>query len=666
MTKKILYLILGAILAFGILFLLWSWLFSGGGSGAQNNGQFGTAGNANQNGISSINSNNGETNLGQNTNNGTNAANGTITLGNNGAGNNNGTGGSSGTVTVNNGTTGATLGTMSSVPGVIWLGSPFNATGINGLSSGAGGFTPTITTTNNPGNGGTTLLEALAATAIAGSLTCAIQAGLVTLSTGASTAGVVSMQAAALIPPVPGVSPGPEPNIVADYGLRQQNVITYTTVNTSATAKNTGGFVNCITNVIAKVALQQITNSVVNWINSGFHGQPSFVTNFQQFFTNVADIAAGQFIQGGPLSFLCSPFQLQIKIAVAQSYANRGAMSCTLTKVINNVNSFMNGNFSQGGWPGLLSFTTTPTNNPYGAYAYAQIGLVTAQQNAIANAKNNISPTGFLNSISFGQAQSCNNVTTINSTPTALQNSQAARISCPSGCTCSVATPGSVIEASLDKTLGSGIDQLGLANDIDQIINALITQLMTRMLQNGLSSLSQTTTQTPADIAAESQATSLLNDIQSNTTIAEQLGSIYQGSISDIQSAQANLNNLANCWSSVAASTNNASAAQNAATASTTIQSLESQVTVYNNDITQVNNAIATLNQFALQISSAASDADVSTATASYNAAVSAGTFPSQTDLTTAEQNRTTLQSSLAATNTSTQSSLEQCQALVQ
>ena len=35
----------------------------------------------------------------------------------------------------------------------------------------------------------------------------------------------------------------------------------------------------------------------------------------------------------------------------------------------------MNGNFSQGGWPGLLSFTTVPTNNPYGAFAYAQVGL---------------------------------------------------------------------------------------------------------------------------------------------------------------------------------------------------------------------------------------------------------------------------------------------------
>src|SRR3989344_1557050 len=79
--------------------------------------------------------------------------------------------------------------------------------------------------------------------------------------------------------------------------------------------------------------------------------------SFNKFFNNVGDQAAGEFIRGTGLAFLCSPFQMQIRIAVAQSYARRGAASCTLTGVIKNINSFMNGNFSQGGWGGLLQFT---------------------------------------------------------------------------------------------------------------------------------------------------------------------------------------------------------------------------------------------------------------------------------------------------------------------
>jgi hypothetical protein len=82
-------------------------------------------------------------------------------------------------------------------------------------------------------------------------------------------------------------------------------------------------YLDCLVKSIAQAAVDQITRSVVNWINSGFNGQPSFVQNFNQYFANVADQAAGEFIKGSALSFLCSPFASQIKIAIAQSYANR-------------------------------------------------------------------------------------------------------------------------------------------------------------------------------------------------------------------------------------------------------------------------------------------------------------------------------------------------------
>src|SRR3989344_1283862 len=115
---------------------------------------------------------------------------------------------------------------------------------------------------------------------------------------------------------------------------------------------------SCLARAVARAMLQQITISTVNWINSGFSGSPSFISNYQQFFTNVADQAAGSFIQGSDLAFLCSPFRLQVRIAVAQAYL-RYAPSCTLTDVTSNIQGFMN-DFTQGGWPAYLSFTTAP------------------------------------------------------------------------------------------------------------------------------------------------------------------------------------------------------------------------------------------------------------------------------------------------------------------
>ncbi|HUD02863.1 MAG TPA: hypothetical protein VMR46_02475 [Candidatus Paceibacterota bacterium] len=652
MTKKILYIILGAILAFGLLFLLWSWLFSGGNT-AQTNGQFGTAGNATGNASLNANSNNGQTNLGQNT------ANGSIPL--NGSNTNANSGGINGNSSSSGGSATSAFATYSpSVAGVQWLNSAdnnFNPTDINSVNGASvGGTVPTLSSLKGSGSGGNSQLNLLLAAGLIGVGSCALQAS------GQTIGSLIGGGTAALAPSVAGTALAVPTDDIETHTLQGAQL-----ANTAG--HNVVTFQGCLTNVLAKIALQQITASVVNWINSGFKGQPSFVTNYQQFFDNVANLAAGQFIQGAGLSFLCSPFKAQIKIAVAQSYANRGAQSCTLTSVINNINSFMNGNFSQGGWPGLISYTTTPTNNPYGAYAYAQIGLVTAQNNAVANAKSNISPTGFLNMVQ----QSCSGVTSVSSSVTAGQNSQAAQVSCPSGCTCKTTTPGSVIEASLNKTLGSGVDQLGLASDLDQIINALTTQLLTQALQGGLSNLSgtdgvQSSYQTPEEQAAQTQAQGILTNLQAQVGYAQQYGSIEQGSISDIENAQSALNSLINCWDGIASSTSFSSsqqstAASNAANAQATSNTFDAQITSYNNAITAVNAEIATIEELQTEALSIASTADVDQLTTDYNNAQSTTPFISATDVTTAQQNRTTLQSQLASLNTSTQESLTQCQA---
>ncbi len=672
MGKKILYIVLGALVVFGLLFLAYTFFFTG--TPAKDNNGLGTSGDTTGLPSASGGDTNGQVPVGSN-----DGTNGSISLSGNGS-QTGGTGGLNGSNS-GGGSSDGTSGFSSTSPiftnadGVTWIGSPFNPSDINSISTGAGGATPTITSQVGPSGNGTSLATLLAGTIIAGSVSCAIQAGIVTLTSGAATAGAGASAAVDGgvfgFAPIPGTSPGVNPNIVADYSVRTNTAASYN-LQVSQAARNAGKdqvtFLGCIVNTLAKAALAQITASVVNWINSGFNGSPSFVTNYQQFFQNTADVAAGQFIQGAGLSFLCSPFQLQIKIAVAQSYANRNAQSCTLTKVIGNVNSFMKGNFNQGGWGGFVSFTTVPTNNPYGAFAYAQVGLANAQQNALANAKSNITPTGFLN---VQQAYDCQ--ATVPQNGTVGSNNQAViggaiagqsfGASCPANCKCKVTTPGTVIENSLSSTLDTPLKQLGLANSLDQIINALTTQLMVKVLQNGLTSVSQTTTQTPADIAAQSQALSLLQDMQSRTTFAQQIGAIDQGSIADIQNTQANLNGLANCWAGNASSTNNTAAAQNAASANSSIQSLEAQIVGFNNSITQMNNQIATLNQFVSDISSATTASGVASVTARYNTAVSAGSFSSQADVTTAQQNRTTLQSQLAAINQSTESGLAQCNA---
>ena len=72
--------------------------------------------------------------------------------------------------------------------------------------------------------------------------------------------------------------------------------------------------------MIVKQILQQLTLSIISWINSGFNGSPSFIQNPTKFFEGVGDQIAGKFLSSvSPLAAsLCSPFNISVRISLAQ------------------------------------------------------------------------------------------------------------------------------------------------------------------------------------------------------------------------------------------------------------------------------------------------------------------------------------------------------------
>ncbi len=571
-------------------------------------------------------------------------------------------------------------------------GTVFNPTPINDIvdSNPTGtGLIPNLNTGSNGqqvtsglGLGGTAAIAA-----VAGALTCgastAISAAMQAIGLGTATGAATTAQTAA-----GGAGALTAALSVSTFDIGLQSAVaggaitTAAAVGTSVGAQNgsfqVDTFLGCVARVIAKVAINQITNSVVNWINSGFTGSPSFVQNPTAFFQQTADQAAGAFIQGSALSFLCSPFQLQIKIAIAQSYANRNSNSCTLTQISNNITSFMRGNFLSGNWAGMFSFTTMPTNNPYGAFLYGSIGLSLAANTAVGQKQQDLSQgAGFL---SMQQQQNCHNVgedqlsgTNVgpNKTFTELPGPNAPGQPVQySVCDQVTTTPGTVIQNALIGTENSSLNSLNLAKSFDEIISALITQLLTRTLQSGLSNLSgaagySSNFYTADQLQAQSNAQALLTQMQAESGLAAEYANVQQGSISDIEATQSQLNDVYNCWSGITGSSTNATvAARNAAVASSTIISLNTQIDAYNNQINSANNAIVMLEQLQSNALSVQSTADVTSVTNSYNAALASKQLPSQNDVTNAQQTRTTLQSTLAADNAQASASLQQCNAL--
>jgi hypothetical protein len=230
--------------------------------------------------------------------------------------------------------------------------------------------------------------------------------------------------------------------------------------------------------VIINTMLQQMIQSVTQWVNNGFEGQPAFLQNPSVFLTGVADRVVNHYLDGTELgNFLCSPFSIDVRFALSLSYgASRNtAPRCTIGGIINNMQysmqnfqNFINGAFStQGGWPAWFQFTQNPQYNPYGALIMAEERLSVRIGNAKGQEFSMVqSAKGFLST------KRCENQPNVDTGEPEEH--------------CSTVTPGSAIEDSLNENLKLGGRRIAVADEFNELIGALLTQLVTQVFQGGM------------------------------------------------------------------------------------------------------------------------------------------------------------------------------------
>ncbi len=343
----------------------------------------------------------------------------------------------------------------------------------------------------------------------------------------------------------------------------------------------------------AKELLHQMTVSTINWINSGFNGSPAFLSNPQAFFLDAADQVTGFFLaDSGPLKNLCSPWSVDIRLALAFGQSNfstgQRRYSCTLGTIINNaknpsvsVEGFVQGDFSQGGWPAFMGMVTEPQNNPYGAYLTANSNLMAA----IGARKAGLSKA-LLEGQGFLSWQSCQAITLTDDQESQLDEDGSIatgdgiiRFKTGGGYEiCHTETPGSVIAHTLNAHADTGIVETEMANDINSVVNALVTQLTTQMLSKGLHALSSSGSGVSGGIY--NSANSYVSQVQ-NDALAGQIAGTYANAVNLLTASKASYLFAEGCFSAKLPS-----AALGAGAATSTV--------LISNSIAAINNALAT------------------------------------------------------------------------
>jgi hypothetical protein len=226
----------------------------------------------------------------------------------------------------------------------------------------------------------------------------------------------------------------------------------------------------------ARMIIQQMVADTINWINSGFQGSPAFVQNLDRYLLSIADQAAVGFLESEGFGFLCEPFQLDVQIAVATQYNNSTrdpgefTPQCTLNDVSDNIEGFLTGSFSEGGgWGSWLELTQGSTNDPNKAVFEAEMALNAAIRDAEGNA---------ITELDWGKGFLSFKVCADTDVASGAQSD------------CDIVTPGQTIADQLNSALNVGRDELIAADEINEIIGALLSQLARQALSAGIGALS--------------------------------------------------------------------------------------------------------------------------------------------------------------------------------
>lgn len=249
-------------------------------------------------------------------------------------------------------------------------------------------------------------------------------------------------------------------------------------------------FIKCILNPLAQqmllVLVRNIGASVVEWVNSGFDGKPLFVTDFEGLLTDTADGVIGNFIEGSELGWLCNDFSAQIRLSLALKYSKptREKFRCTLSDIANNAENFLEDNGGRG-WDNWLALTTQPQNNVYGAYFTAQGELAQRVAAKLNDKTQEVQRNaGFLNFTYCEEMETVDDaIARVNGATSPyevgssnLQTTTQPTPECKPGKT-KTGTPGSIIGSKLSSVFNQSETQNAVAQEIDQVIGAVLNQL---------------------------------------------------------------------------------------------------------------------------------------------------------------------------------------------
>ena len=299
-----------------------------------------------------------------------------------------------------------------------------------------------------------------------------------------------------------------------------------------------------LAHMAARQAIQSIIRSTVNWANSGFEGSPAYVTNLRQDLRRLADVEADRFLNElGISGSINSPFRDQVVAGLRGSYLRSTGSNAffersryTLDQYSQNPEAFYRGDTSQGGMTAWVEAWRNDQNNIFGAFRSAREELERRVAEAVGDRVTQLSwSRGVFSWCTepevLAEGETSTNSGGTSSAPVAPEGVELTQGATGGSANCQVQTPGSWIHDRIERSLGSDIDSLISADEINEVIGALLSGLANKIMGGdgfaGLSRPSPGGGASPVDAAVDAGIV--------DPSLSNNIANIITGQVEELQ-----------------------------------------------------------------------------------------------------------------------------------
>ncbi|MGB2580587.1 MAG: hypothetical protein WBC83_02735 [Minisyncoccia bacterium] len=208
--------------------------------------------------------------------------------------------------------------------------------------------------------------------------------------------------------------------------------------------------------------LTQLTDSTVSWIRGGFNGNPLYAIDPTKLLLDTANVVSGGManqIRGiATCSFtpnfnanLANRIDLSTRSGANAKFSDQ--ITCPFPTNIDPTAFYSD--FSQGGWSAFEA-SLSDSGNPFGVNLLAsqELALRQAEAQSLMDQKLNWA-NGFLS------METCDGTDSYTGVPI----------------NCKTTTPGKVISDTMSKSIGTDMDRMGFADNMNKIISAFVASL---------------------------------------------------------------------------------------------------------------------------------------------------------------------------------------------